>query len=85
MSSSSNVQKSCDVEMSNAAGASSSGFPATGVVPAHITEFLSFQNELARREAEETVNPTRGVSLKPAALVGALTPEVNPACDDVPA
>ena len=85
MSSSSIFQKSCNVAMSNAAGESSSSPPATGAVPAHIGEFLSFQSELARREAEETVNPTRGVFPKPAAPVDALTPEVPPVRDDVPA
>ena len=57
MSSSNNVQKEGDVEMSDAAGASpsvlpaagekSSALPAAGAVPAHIVEFLSFQSEMA--------------------------------------
>ena len=85
MSSSRNVQKSSDVEISNAAGASLSGVPAVGAIQAHIAEFLSLQSEFARHEAEQTVNPTRGVSLKPAVPVGALNPEVPPAHDNIPA
>ncbi|KAF2605863.1 hypothetical protein F2Q68_00044031 [Brassica cretica] len=85
MSSSSNVQKSSDVEISNAAGASSSGLPAVGAIQAHIAEFLSLQSEFARHEAEQMVNPTHGVSPKPAVPVGALNPEVPPARDDIPA
>ncbi|KAF2620670.1 hypothetical protein F2Q68_00039309 [Brassica cretica] len=84
MSSSSNFQKSCDVEMADAAGASSSAPPATGEVPAHIVEFCSFQRELARCDAEGTVKPTRSVSLRPVVPVDALTPEVPRVCDTVP-
>ena len=84
MSSFSNFQKNCDVEMSNAAGASSSGPHVSGAIPAHIPKFLSFQSELARREAEETVNPTRGVYPKSAVTVDDMTPEVPPVRDDVP-
>ncbi|KAF3564316.1 hypothetical protein DY000_02015846 [Brassica cretica] len=84
MSSFSNFQKNCDVEMSNAAGASSSGPHVSGAIPAHIPKFLSFQSELARHEAEETVNPTRGVYPKLAAPVDDMTPEVPPVRDDVP-
>ena len=75
MSSSGNVQKDGDVEMSSAAGESpsvlpaagenSSALPAAGAVSAHIAEFLSFQSEMARCEAEETANPTGGVSPRP--------------------
>ena len=71
--------------MSNAAGASSSDLPAAGAVPAYIAEFISFQCELVRRKAEETVNPTCGVSPRPASPADALTPEVSPARDVVPA
>ncbi|KAF2604947.1 hypothetical protein F2Q70_00025888 [Brassica cretica] len=46
-----------------------------GAVPAHIAEFLSFQNEMARCGAEETANPTHGVPPRPEVPVEALTPE----------
>ncbi|KAF3510619.1 hypothetical protein F2Q69_00006393 [Brassica cretica] len=85
MSSSSNLQKSRDVEMANASGASSSAPPATGEVPAHIAEFLSFQSELARCDAGGTVKPTRSVSPIPMVPVDALTPEVPHVCGTVPA
>ena len=95
MSSSSNVQKDGDVEMSAAAGASPSvlpsagenplAFPTAGVVPAHIVEFLSFQSEMARGEAEKTTNPTCDVSPKPKVPVEDPTSEALPVCDAVPA
>ncbi|KAF2573342.1 hypothetical protein F2Q70_00002578 [Brassica cretica] len=75
MSSSSNVKKDGDVEMSDAAGASPSVLPAAGesslalptagAVPAHIAESLSFQSQMARCEAEKTANPTCDVSPRP--------------------
>ncbi|KAG2298741.1 hypothetical protein Bca52824_035213 [Brassica carinata] len=76
MSSSNNFQKSCDVEMSTVVGAISSDPSAAGAVPAHIAEFLSFQTELAHCEAEETANPIRGMSLRPATPTNAPTSEV---------
>ncbi|KAF2570811.1 hypothetical protein F2Q70_00003843 [Brassica cretica] len=94
MSSSSNVQRDGDVKMSDAASVSPSVLPPTGenssalttagAVPAHIAEFLSFQSEMARCGAEETANPTHGVSPRPVVPVEALTPEVLPVCDTVP-
>ena len=95
MSSSSNVQKDGDVEMSDAAGASPSVLPAAGenssaraaarAVPSHIAEFFSFQSEMARCEVEDMANPTCGVSPRPEVPVEALTPEVLPVCDTIPA
>ncbi|KAF2562645.1 hypothetical protein F2Q70_00017055 [Brassica cretica] len=75
MSSSSNVQKNCDVEMAEATGAGSSAPPAAGEVPAHIAEFLSFQSELARCDAEGMVKPARNASPQIVALNDALTSE----------
>uniref|UniRef100_M4F5M6 Uncharacterized protein n=1 Tax=Brassica campestris TaxID=3711 RepID=M4F5M6_BRACM len=77
MSSSSNFQKSCDVEMADAGGASLLAPPATGEVPAHIAEFLSFQSELARCDAEGSVNPTRTMPPRPVVPADALTPELK--------
>ena len=62
MSSSSNFQKNFDVEMTDAAGASSPAPSSAREMPAHIAEFLSFQSELARCYAEGTVKPTRNAS-----------------------
>ncbi|KAF2590658.1 hypothetical protein F2Q70_00038616 [Brassica cretica] len=81
MSSSRNLQKSCDVKMADGAGASSSAPPATGEVAAHIAEFLSFRRELARCDAEGTVKPTRSVSPRYVVPVEALTPKVLHVCD----
>ena len=85
MSSSSNVQKNCDVEMAEATRAGSSAPPAAGEVPAHIAEFLSFQSELARCDAEGMVKPARNTSPQTVALNDALTSEVPPMRDVVPA
>ncbi|KAF3560492.1 hypothetical protein F2Q69_00012880 [Brassica cretica] len=52
-----------------------------GAVPAHIAEFLSFQNEMARYGAEETANPTHGVPPRPEVPVEALTPKILLVCD----
>ncbi|KAL0730395.1 hypothetical protein Bca4012_026488 [Brassica carinata] len=68
MSSSSNFQKNCDAETSKAAGEHSSDQTAVEAYLAHIAEFLSFQSELARSEAEEMANPTCDASLRPAFL-----------------
>ncbi|KAF8112111.1 hypothetical protein N665_0067s0031 [Sinapis alba] len=85
MSSSRNIKKGCDVEMSKAAGASSSDPPAAGAVPAHIGEFLFFQSELAHIKAEETAPPTRGASPGPASPTNDPIPEVLLTRDAVPA
>ncbi|KAJ4904550.1 Uncharacterized protein Rs2_18501 [Raphanus sativus] len=74
MSSSSNIQQNCDVETNKAARTSSSNPPAAGAVPTHIAEFLSFQSELARSKAEETVSPTRDASPRPAFPIVVPTP-----------
>ncbi|KAF2596213.1 hypothetical protein F2Q68_00010245 [Brassica cretica] len=85
MSSSSNVQMDGDVEMSDATVASPSVLPVAWAVPAHIAEFLSFQSEMARCEAEKTVIPTCDVSPRPEVPVEAPTFEALPVCDAVPA
>ena len=95
LSSSSNVQKDGDVEMSDAAGASLSvrpaagerslALPTAGAVSAHIAEFLSFQSEMARCEAEKKANPTCDVSPRPEVPAEALSSEVLLVCDTVPA
>ncbi|KAG2322883.1 hypothetical protein Bca52824_016096 [Brassica carinata] len=68
MSSSSNIQKYGDAGTIKAAGEHSLDPTAAENVPAHIAEFLSFQRELARSKAEETANPTRDASPRPASL-----------------
>ncbi|KAF2562131.1 hypothetical protein F2Q70_00017290 [Brassica cretica] len=66
--------------MSDAAGASPSVLHVAGAVPAHIAEFLSFQREMARYEAEKTAIPTCDVSLRPEVPVEAPTSEALPVC-----
>ncbi|KAG5375843.1 hypothetical protein IGI04_040439 [Brassica rapa subsp. trilocularis] len=53
MSTSHDDQRSCDAKMGDALRASLSSSPVPGAVLAHIAEFLSFQNELTRRDAEK--------------------------------
>ena len=71
--------------MSDAAGAGPSVLPVTGPVPAHISELLSFQSEMARCEAEKTAIPTCDVSPRPEVLVETPNFEALPVCDAVPA
>ncbi|KAF2556138.1 hypothetical protein F2Q68_00015241 [Brassica cretica] len=67
MSSSRNDQKSCDAEMGDTLHGSTLDSQAPRAVSTQISEFLSFQTELDRREAEGSAIPKPdGASILPA-------------------